>query len=230
MIGAWGGGSNCGVKSSKVELKWGFHMAKTQTATGRGLLVVLEGIDGVGKSSALIAIREACEGGGRELVFSREPTDGPWGRRLRQSATTGRLSLEEELDLFVRDRRQHVEELVRPALDRGALVLLDRYYFSTAAYQGARGADPEAVLALNESFAPVPDLVLLLDCDPRVSLERVRRRGAPVDAFEKLEELEAVRNIFLSLRRPFIRRVDAGRPSGEVAGECGEAVRALLAR
>ncbi len=204
-------------------------MDKTQTATERGLLVVLEGIDGVGKSSALRAIRSASEGSAMELVSSREPTDGPWGRRLRESATLGRLSPEEELELFVRDRRQHVEELLRPALDRGALVLLDRYYLSTAAYQGARGADPEAVLALNESFAPIPDLVLLLDCDPLISLERVRRRGVVADEFEKLEELQAVRAIFLALRRPFIRLIDAGRSSEAVGAECGEAVCALLA-
>lgn len=195
----------------------------------RGLLVVLEGIDGVGKSSALRAIRAASKGSAMELVSSREPTDGPWGRRLRESATLGRLSPEEELELFIRDRRQHVEELLRPALDRGALVLLDRYYLSTAAYQGARGADPEAVLALNESFAPIPDLVLLLDCDPLISLERVRRRGVAADEFEKLEELQAVRGIFLALRRPFIRLIDAGRSSEAVGAECGEAVCALLA-
>jgi dTMP kinase len=203
-------------------------MEKKHTATRRGFLVVLEGIDGVGKSSALRAIQAAVVNINRELVLSREPTDGPWGRRLRQSATTGRLSLEEELELFTRDRRQHVEELVMPALERGALVLLDRYYLSTGAYQGARGADPEAVLALNEAFAPAPDLVLLLDCDPLVSLERIRRRGGVADEFEKLEALHAVRRIFLSLCRPFIRVLDAARPPEVVGAECGRIVCELL--
>jgi dTMP kinase len=136
--------------------------------------------------------------------------------------------LEEELDLFVRDRRQHVQELLLPVLNRGGLVLLDRYYFSNAAYQGARGADPDAVLALNESFAPVPDLVLLLDCDPLVALERIKRRGGVADEFEKLEALQAVRGIFLALRRSFVRVVDAGRPAEEVGAECAAAVTALL--
>jgi dTMP kinase len=203
-------------------------MDRQHTATRRGLLVVLEGIDGVGKSSALRAIRLALGDLAREMVLSREPTDGPWGRRLRESATAGRLSLGEELDFFIRDRRQHVEEIIGPALERGALILLDRYYLSTGAYQGARGADPEAVLALNETFAPAPDLVLLLDCDPSVSLERIRQRGDVADEFEKLEALHAVRQIFLSLRRPFIRVVDAGRPSEVVGAECGRVVRQLL--
>ena len=205
-------------------------MEKKHTVTKRGLLVVLEGIDGVGKSSALRMIQTAVGDLTGELVLSREPTDGPWGRRLRESATTGRLSLREELELFTRDRRQHVEEIIRPGLERGALVLLDRYYLSTGAYQGARGADPEAVLALNETFAPAPDLVLLLDCDPLVSLERIRRRGGAADEFEKLEALQAVRRIFLSLRRPFIRVVDAGRGLVVVGAECGRIVRELLER
>jgi dTMP kinase len=187
-------------------------------------------LTGWGKVRRSARFERPAEGAGKELVCSREPTAGPWGRRLRESATLGRLAPEEELELFIRDRRQHVEELLAPALDRGAVVLLDRYYLSTAAYQGARGADPEAVLARNEAFAPVPDLVLLLDCDPLVSLERVRRRGGVVDEFEKLEELQAVRSIFLSLRRPFIRLVDANRPTEVVGAECAEAVRALLGR
>jgi dTMP kinase len=204
-------------------------MDETQTVTRRGLLIVLEGIDGVGKSSAMRAIRLAIEGNVGELVSSREPTDGHWGKMLRESATQGRLSLEEELELFIRDRRQHVEELIEPALKRGAVVLLDRYYLSTVAYQGARGADQEAVLRQNETFAPIPDLVLLLDCDPSVSLERVKRRGSAADEFEKLEQLQAVRRIFLSLRRSFIRVVDASRPPEVVGAECGQAVRHLLA-
>jgi dTMP kinase len=204
-------------------------MEETYNGVKRGLLVVVEGIDGAGKSSVLRAVRAAAEPLGIEVVSSREPTDGPWGRRLRESAAQGRLSLEEELDLFVRDRRQHVQELLLPVLDRGGLVLLDRYYLSNAAYQGARGADPDAVLALNESFAPVPDLVLLLDCDPLVALERIKRRGGVADEFEKLEALQAVRDIFLGVRRPFIRVVDASRSAEEVGAECAAAVAALLA-
>jgi dTMP kinase len=117
--------------------------------------------------------------------------------------------LEEELELFEADRRQHVQELIVPALDRGAWVVLDRYYFSTAAYQGARGANPQEILRRNEAFATQPDLVLLLDCAPEVSLERVRARGDVANEFERLDALERVRDIFLSIQRPFIRRVDA---------------------
>lgn len=196
-----------------------------------GLLVVVEGVDGVGKSTLLQRLAEFCESAGYEWVRSREPTDGSWGRKIRSTSETGRLSLEEELELFVRDRQEHVEQLIRPALERGSVVLLDRYYFSTAAYQGARGANPEAILEANERFAPRPDLVLLLDCDPVVTLERIRSRGSAPDAFEHLEALQAVRRIFLSIRRPGIWVVDASGTSASVAERClAQLERALEAK
>jgi dTMP kinase len=176
----------------------------------RGRLIVVEGVDGAGKSSLVRRLAERLQREcGVEVVLSREPTDGVYGAKVRASAATGRLPLEEELELFEADRRQHVQELIVPALDRGAWVVLDRYYFSTAAYQGARGANPQEILRRNEAFATQPDLVLLLDCAPAVSLERVRARGDVANEFERLDALERVRDIFLSIQRPFIRRVDA---------------------
>ncbi len=194
----------------------------------RGLLVVVEGVDGAGKSTVLKRLAAHCSQNWPEVVTSREPTTGPHGRRIRESAVSGRLPLEEELDLFLRDRREHVDTLIAPALSRGALVLLDRYYFSTAAYQGARGADPRSILAANEAFAPAPDLVLLLDCPPAVTLERIRSRGGGADAFEGLEALEAVRSIFLSLEHPSIRLVDATQSPEVVSEECTAFLEALL--
>ena len=185
-----------------------------------GVLVVVEGVDGAGKSSVLKRLAAFCLERNLACVVSREPTDGPWGKRIRASAETGRLPLEEELELFVRDRKEHVEGLILPALTRGAVVLLDRYYFSTAAYQGARGANPEEVLLANERFAPEPDLVLLLDCPPEITMERIRKRGSVPDEFERLEALEAVRRIFLSIKRPFIRVVDASFGAEQVAAAC----------
>jgi dTMP kinase len=194
------------------------------------LLVVVEGVDGAGKSTVLKALEEFCAEAGLGVVSSREPTDGVYGRRIRESARSGRGSLEEELEWFLADRREHVAGLIEPALSRGLVVLLDRYYFSNAAYQGARGADPAELLRQNEAFAPEPDLVLLLDCPPEVSLERIRARGGGADEFERLEALEAVRRIFLSIERPFIRRVAAHRGAREVAQECVGLLREALAQ
>ena len=193
-----------------------------------GWLVVVEGIDGAGKSTVLRGLAARCAERALLSVTSGEPTRGPWGMKLRQSMTAGRLSLDEELDLFLKDRAEHVATLIRPALAAGKVVLLDRYYLSTAAYQGARGADPAEILAANEKFAPQPDLVLLLDFDPAGGLERIRARGDAPNTFEEAEQLRAVRRIFLGLQRPFIRRVDASRPAEEVLADCRAEFEKLL--
>lgn len=185
----------------------------------RGFLLVIEGIDGAGKSTLARALASWLRERGRVVVIDREPTDGPHGRALRQSAKTGRLSAEAELDLFLKDRREHVEKVIAPALARGEVVILDRYYFSTAAYQGARGLDPAAIIVANEAFAPVPDLVLLLDIDPARGHSRIGSRGDAPDDFEGAAYLADVRRIFLALDRPFIHRIDATQCAAAVADD-----------
>jgi dTMP kinase len=192
-----------------------------------GWLIVVEGIDGSGKSTLVRQFAEYCEAHGLGCVTSGEPTRGQWGLRLRRSMTEGRLTLEEELALFLKDRAEHVETLIRPGLQRGDVVVLDRYYFSTAAYQGARGVDPESLLAENEKFAPQPDLVLLLDFDPAAGLNRIRARGDAPNTFEELEQLREVRRIFLSLRRPCIRVINAARTPDAVWKDCRREFEAL---
>ena len=81
-----------------------------------GFLLVIEGIDGAGKSTLQRGLAAWCREGGRTVLTSREPTDGPHGRALRESARTGRLSIDAELDLFLKDRREHVDTLIAPAL------------------------------------------------------------------------------------------------------------------
>ena len=188
--------------------------------TAPGKLIVLEGIDGTGKSTLIRRLAAHCLAHGIDCLVSGEPTHGQWGRRLRESARSGRLELKEELELFIKDRTEHVEQVIRPARAAGQVVLLDRYYFSTAAYQGARGADPEKILAANEQFAPIPDLVLLLDLPPNIAMTRITHRGDEPDAFEALEYQEKVRRIFLSIRRPMIRVIDAARDLEAVWRDC----------
>ncbi|HEX5791458.1 MAG TPA: dTMP kinase [Luteolibacter sp.] len=174
-----------------------------------GILIVVEGIDGTGKSTQVKRLGQWLRERGHDVVLSREPTDGPWGRKLRESATTGRMAPEDELDCFLKDRRQHVEELIAPALAAGKTVLLDRYYFSTMAYQGARGLDPDEIRRRNEVFAPKPDLLLILDLDPAASHRRIGQRGDTTNEFEQLESLKRCREIFLSLtNEPFAHLID----------------------
>lgn len=180
----------------------------------RGILIAIEGIDGAGKSTQADAVQAELTAWGMKVLRSREPTDGPSGQALRHSAVVGRLPLEREVDLFLRDRQEHVREKIAPGLARGEIVLLDRYYFSTIAYQGARGADPEQLRARNETFAPRPDLLVILDLDPEAGLERVKRRGrGGPDLFEQRSELERARALFLSFAaEPWALCLDALRP------------------
>lgn len=163
------------------------------------MFIVIEGIDGTGKSTQAKLLAKWCESLDYEVVLSREPTDGPWGRKVRESAATGRLSPADELEYFLNDRRQHVEELIRPSLAAGKVVILDRYYFSTMAYQGARGFDPAEIRRRNEAFAPVPDHLFILDIEVDAALARIGSRGDTANEFEQRESLEACRKVFLSL-------------------------------
>jgi dTMP kinase len=199
--------------------------SSSSPAPERGRLIVLEGIDGTGKSTQAKRLGEWFVSQGREVVLSREPTSGPWGRKVRESAATGRLSPEDELEYFLKDRRQHVEELIAPSLAAGNVVILDRYYFSTMAYQGARGFDPVEIRRRNEAFAPVPDLLLVMDLDVDISLERIGSRGDVANEFEKRETLERCREIFLSLKNErFVRVIDSSGSLDEVTREMIRAV------
>ncbi len=184
----------------------------------QGLFIVIEGIDGTGKSTQARRLGEWFIQQGREVVLSREPTTGQWGTKLRESAATGRLSPEDELEYFLNDRREHVEELIKPSLAVGKVVILDRYYFSTMAYQGARGFDPMEIRKRNEAFAPRPDLLLILDLDVETAHTRIGVRGDHTNEFEKYENLTRCREIFLSLRdEPFARIIPSSGSLEEVS-------------
>ncbi len=201
------------------------QLATTSAASPRGLFIVIEGIDGTGKSTQAKRLCEWLTSHGREVVLSREPTAGPWGQKVRDSAATGRLSPEDELQYFLNDRRQHVEELIAPSLAAGKVVILDRYYFSTMAYQGARDFDPTEIRRKNEEFAPVPDLLLIMDLDVDAALERIGARGNTANEFEKRENLERCREIFLSLKdENFVRIINTQGTLDEVEARLREAV------
>lgn len=194
----------------------------------RGVLVVFEGIDGAGKSTQVRQLAHGLRADGWDVVVDREPTDKEHGRRLRESAVTGRLSPSEELALFIADRRQHVAEVIQPGLDHGKIVVLDRYYHSNAAYQGSRGLDWRDIIVQNEAFAPRPDLVLWLDVDPAVSGVRIRGRGDVANQFERIDQLQRCREIYAGLGDDRILRIDGSRDESSVAADVHVAVARLL--
>ena len=159
----------------------------------RGLFIVFEGIDGAGKTTHVRLLDNRLRQAGYDVVCLKEPTEGPWGQKLRQLAQHGRQEIPPatELEWFLQDRREDVEHNIQPALARGQIVVLDRYYFSTIAYQGALQLNPEEIRARNEAFAPPPDLVFLLHLPAAQGWQRVRQRGT-LSHFERLDYLERV--------------------------------------
>ena len=175
----------------------------------RGLLVVLEGIDGSGKTTQARALLRRLRYRGYKAAFFREPTRGRWGREIKKlAARADSLTPGEELELFVKDRRENVKNNLRPALESGKAVVLDRYYFSTIAYQGAKGIDTVKIRRMNEAFAVKPDLVVILDVDANAGLARIRGRKTRDELFERADYLVRVGRIFRSFEGPEFVHID----------------------
>lgn len=187
----------------------------------RGRFITFEGIEGAGKSTLIKRIAAELVHRGFETFVTREPGATELGNRIREIVLDPAASVppETELLLFLADRSDHVSSLVRPALERGAIVLCDRYLHSTLAYQGfGRGMEVKTLKALNE-FATkglIPDLLLLLDIPPGIGLNRAKGRKDEAGSWNRFEQQELdfherVRRGFLALVRDGEFRGLAGR-------------------
>lgn len=197
----------------------------------KGYFIVFDGIDGCGKSTQLERAAEALQEMGLQVVTLREPTDSRWGREIRQRKMSGgeRLSPEQELQYFIEDRKENIENHIKPALAEHAVVLQDRYFYSTVAYQGARGFDARALMELHESFIITPDLTCIFDIKPAESLRRIRNSGSRApDHFEKAEYLGRVKAIYDTFRAPHIVHVNADRSIDVIHSEIKTLMFSLL--
>jgi dTMP kinase len=146
----------------------------------RGLLVTFEGGEGSGKSTQIEKLADSLRAQGHEVVTAREPGTTPVGEAVREvllRTAPDDLAPESELALFLAARAQLAAKVVRPALEAGKIVLLDRFGDSSVAYQGyGRGLDPERVTAMNAFFTGglVPDVTVLIDVPVRASRERAK--------------------------------------------------------
>ena len=194
----------------------------------KGLLIAFEGIDGSGKTSHIPLLAQYLRELGHTVVETREPTDGTHGKRIRSLLSQRhQMTKEEELELFLLDRRDHVQECINPALAAGHIILTDRYYFSTAAYQGAAGGDLAAIFNRN-AFAPEPDLVLLLTISADEGIRRIREgRGESPKDFEQKDQLEKVAALFASFPQKYISRINGAASLEAVQAEIRHRVRAL---
>lgn len=171
-----------------------------------GLFISVEGIDGVGKSTQISALVEHLTAAGREVVHTFEPGGTELGQEIRHLLLhrKGDVAPRAEALLYAADRAHHVATKIRPALERGAVVVTDRYLDSSVAYQGAgRALDSAEVRALS-MFAVenlLPDLTVLLDLPAEQALARRAKTGQEPDRLEreKVEFFEAVRQAFLAM-------------------------------
>lgn len=151
-----------------------------EAAENKGLFISFEGIDGVGKTTQVEALRNHLQSLGREVVVTREPGGTELGKSLRKILLHGSfVASRTEALLFAADRAQHVAEIIRPALNRGAVVITDRYIDSSLAYQaGGRELTMDDVRELSEwaTGSLWPDRTYLLDMQPEAAFERLRRK------------------------------------------------------
>ena len=183
------------------------------------MLINLEGIDGCGKSTQSKFLMEKFEENNEKAIILKEPTSGKYGKKLWEMLSGKREATTEQiLDLFVMDRKEHVDDKINPALKEGKIVLMDRYYYSTMAYQAAAGIDVNRIRKDNE-FAPKPDIVLIFDLPADLAMKRVKGHSV-ADVFEKEEHLEKVREAYLNLRDdPLVHIIDSTRTPEEIFEE-----------
>lgn len=210
----------------------------------QGIFITLEGIDGTGKSTHVRKLVEYLRRRATPVVVTREPGGTKVGEHIRHLLLhpgIGRLASLAELALMYAARGQHLEEVVRPALARGRVIISDRYNDASFAYQGyGRMLGAQTVRALDKIICgrTQPDLTLLLDLDPRVALNRARhrnsRRKSPHTRFEDrgLKFQQRVRAGYLAMARQQPRRIKvihADRPVDEVQADIRKLVDACLA-
>jgi len=203
-----------------------------------GLFITLEGIDGAGKSTHAAWLVDALAVRGRRVVATREPGGTPLGEALREILLHQEMAHESEALLMFAARRQHVVDVIRPALDRGDIVVCDRFTDATYAYQGGgHGVSLELIEALERTLHADcnPDLTLLFDVSGAVSRERLDRlsaRGHPLDKFEREAPgfFDRVRKVYLARAAADPRRfriIDSTRPLVDVRADLEKLVDGL---
>jgi len=207
------------------------------------LFITFEGIEGCGKTTQIKLLAKRLKENGIQYVSTLEPGGTRIGqeiRRLLLDSRNSHLSPMAELILYVADRAQHVEEVIRPALLEGKWVICDRFFDATVAYQGAgRGLDMDLIRTLNDKVTGGirPDITLLLDCAPEIGIERALKRNNSStqlgqDRFERenMEFHKRVRDAYLEISRGENRFsiIDAALPEAVVEREIFKVIQPFI--
>lgn len=188
-----------------------------------GVFIALEGIDGCGKSTHAKELTRYLQEKGHNVLHTKEPSKGAIGVLLREYLKMDAPPRVDAL-LFTADRSEHIQNEIEPALQQGKIVICERYIYSTIAYQAAQGLDWDWLVDLN-SFAPEPDLTVLLDLRPDIAVKRTTRE----EKFENLEFLKKVRSNYKKLAEEnnfFV--ADSSKGKTKVEKEIDEAVSEII--
>ena len=183
------------------------------------MFIVFEGIDGAGKSTQCTRLYDYITGTGISAMRLAEPTDGPWGRKIREALRSGsHLTRDQQVELFLRDRMDDYSTNIKPCMEQGTAIVMDRYFYSNAAYQGMDGVSPRDIINMNlEQGFPLPDRVYFIDLAADKAMSRVKSRsGENTELFEKQSFLEKVRDNFLSIADSRFLVVDGSRAQDEI--------------
>jgi len=174
--------------------------------------IVFEGIDGCGKSTQCSLLHDFLKSKDIPVQLLYEPTNGEYGHKIRKFLQNQLpISVEEQIHLFIEDRREDYTLNIKPCMDNGITIVMDRYFYSNAAYQGSGKISPHEIIKqnLNQGF-PVPDRVYYIDIDPKEAMKRITARSGSgkTELFEKKTFLEGVRKNFLSIIDEQFLKVD----------------------
>ena len=174
--------------------------------SGRGKLITLEGVDGAGKSTHVAFIADRLRAQGREVLLTREPGGTPLAEKLRALVLAEPMEPVVETLLMFAARADHVQRVIRPALEAGTWVVCDRFTDATAAYQGAgKGVSLELIQRLADATHPGlrPDRTVVFDCPYEIARQRLDRSGRQLDRFESED-----RSFFDRVRQAYLARAE----------------------
>jgi len=195
--------------------------------TKRGAFICIEGIDASGKTTQARRLVRNLRRKGFDAVYTIEPSSGNAGRLIRRYVLDRkrRVPIAVEALLFAADRVEHVETEIKPALEKGKIVVCDRYIYSTLAYQGAAGLDLEWIEQINK-LALKPNLALLIDVPIDVVVKRLRRKRT---VMETTQNLQKVREVYMKMvQEQRLTLIDGDKPIREIEKNILDAVLKLL--
>ena len=169
-----------------------------------GKFIVIEGLDGSGKSAQVDLVIDYLKKQGKDVVVTKEPTmDSESGRKVKQALRKEIIVDPLELQgLYVQDRKEHLENKVVPALKEGKFIVSSRYAFSTFAYGYSDGLDVDLLIKMNDNFL-LPDLTVIADVSPDSCVKRIESRGEEKELFEQKEKLTKVNDIYKKIPQMF---------------------------